>query len=110
MSGMQVVNGLTGLLIVTSLMVVAVRKPAQSAVFYALQSLVLVAVFLALGWETDSPQLYLWGATAFITKVVLVPAIMVRSFGRLSDARLGSGERISPALTVLLAAVVVLMC
>ena len=110
MSGMQIVNGLTGLLIVTSLLVVTVRKPAQSAVFYALQSLVLVAVFLALAWETDSPQLYAWAATAFVTKVVLVPVIMVRSFGRLSDARLGSGERISPALTVMLAAVVVLLC
>ncbi|CAH2605562.1 hydrogenase 4 component E (plasmid) [Rhodovastum atsumiense] len=110
MSGMQIANGLSGLLIVTSLLVVTVRKPNQSALFYALQSFVLVAVFFTLAEVTDSPQLYAWAATAFLTKVVLVPVIMVRSFGRLSDARLGSGERISPALTAMLAAVVVVLC
>ncbi|MBB5046230.1 hydrogenase-4 component E [Rhodopseudomonas rhenobacensis] len=110
MSGLQIVNGLAGLLIVTSLLVVVARKPSQSAKFYALQSLVLVAVFVALGSATNAPQLYVWAAVAFVTKVVLVPVIMARSFGRLSDERLGSGERISPAVTVLLAAVVVLLC
>ncbi len=110
MSGMQIVNGLAGLLIVTSLLVVVARKPAQSARFYALQSLVLVAVFLALAEAINSPQLYAWAAVAFVTKVVLVPAIMIRGFGSLSDDRLGSGERISPAVTVVLAAVVVLLC
>jgi hydrogenase-4 component E len=107
---MQIVNGLSGLLIVTSLLVVVARKPTTSAKFYALQSLVLVGVFLALASSIGSPQLYAWAAVAFVTKVVLVPIIMVRAFGKLSDDRLGSGERISPALTVVLAAVVVLLC
>jgi hydrogenase-4 component E len=110
MSGIEIVNALSGLLIVTSLLVVTVRKPTQSALFYALQSLVLVFVFLALAGTTHSPQLYAWAATAFVTKVVLVPAIMLRTFGRLADSRLGSGERVSPALSVLLAAVVVVLC
>ncbi|MDF3811862.1 MULTISPECIES: hydrogenase 4 membrane subunit [Rhodopseudomonas] len=107
---MQIVNGLSGLLIVTSLLVVVSHKPATSAKFYALQSLVLVGVFVALAATIDSPQLYAWAAVAFVTKVVAVPLIMIRAFGKLSDERLGSGERISPALTVGLAAGVVLLC
>jgi hydrogenase-4 component E len=107
---MQIVNGLSGLLIVTSLLVVVARSPAMSARLYALQSLVLVGVFVTLAEEIGSPQLYSWAAVAFVTKVLLVPIIISRTFGKLSDARLGSGERISPALTVGLAAVVVLLC
>lgn len=110
MSGMQIVNGLSGLLIITSLLVVMTRKPSQSAGFYALQSLVLVAVFVSLASAIGSPQLYAWAAVAFVTKVVLVPSIMARSFSKLADDKLGSGERISPALTVMFAAGVVLLC
>lgn len=110
MSGFQLVNGLAGLLIVTSLLVVTARKPNQSALFYAAQSFVLVLVFLALASVTGSHELYTWSATAFVTKVILVPVIMTRVFGKLEDPKLGSGERISPALSVILAAGVVVLC
>jgi len=110
MSGIEIVNALSGLLIVTSLLVVTVRKPTQSALFYALQSLVLVFVFLALAGTTHSPQLYAWAATAFVTKVVLVPAIMYRAFAKLSDPKLGSGAVMPPAVSVMLAAAVVILC
>ena len=39
-------------------------------------------------------------ALPFVTKVVAVPILMARAFGKLSDERLGSGERVSPAVTV----------
>lgn len=110
MSGFHLVNGLSGLLIVTSLLVITARRPVHSAVFYALQSFVLVLAFLALAGVTGSHELYTWSATAFVTKVVLVPVIMARVFGKLDDPKLGSGERISPALSVILAAVVVVLC
>jgi hydrogenase-4 component E len=110
MPGFQLVNGLAGLLIVTSVMVTLARQPVASARFYALQSFVLVLVFLALATETGSPELYLWAISAFITKVVLVPLIMARMFGKLDDARLGSGAVMPPALSIALAAAVVALC
>lgn len=110
MSGLQLVNGLSGLLIVTSLLVITARRPTHSALLYAAQSFVLVLVFVALAGVTDSRELYAWSGTAFVTKVILVPAIMARIFGRLDDPKLGSGERISPALSVILAAIVVVLC
>lgn len=110
MGGFQIVNGLAGLLIVTSLMVILVRRPGNSARFYALQSFVLVLIFLALAQVSGSHELYLWSASAFVTKVLLVPVIMYRAFSKLDDIRLGSGEVLPASLSVLLAALVVILC
>jgi hydrogenase-4 component E len=110
MQGFPLVNGLAGILIVTAVLVTLAGRPIAAARFYALQSLVLVLLFLALAGTTNSPELYLWAASAFVTKVVLVPLIMVRAFGRLGDAKLGSGAALPPALSVVLAAVVVVLC
>ncbi|NLH81721.1 MAG: hydrogenase 4 membrane subunit [Phyllobacteriaceae bacterium] len=110
MSGLQLANGLAGLLIVTSLLVITAKKPATSALFYALQSLVLVGVFVTLAGVTGSHELYAWAGTSVITKVLLVPILMIRLVGRLDDPKLGTGERISPAVSVLLAAIVLALC
>jgi hydrogenase-4 component E len=107
---MPIVNGLAGLLIVTAVLVTLARTPVASARLYAVQSFVLVLIFVALAVTTGSPELYLWSVSALITKVVLVPVIMVRAFGKLDDAKLGSGAILSPALSVVLAAVVVALC
>lgn len=110
MVGFQLVNGLAGLLIVTSLLVILARRPGLSAKFYALQSLVLVAIFIALAGVQASHELYLWSASAFVTKVVLVPIIMYRAFSKLDDPKLGSGEVLPPAMSIVLAALVVVLC
>ncbi len=110
MSGLQLVDGLAGLLIVTSLMVITAKTPRASALLYSLQSLVLVGVFVTLAGVTGSHELYAWAGTSVVTKVILVPVLMVRLVGRLDDPKLGSGERISPAVSVLTAAVVLVLC
>jgi hydrogenase-4 component E len=110
MQGFPLVNGLAGLLIITAVLVTLARRPVPTAALYALQSFVLVLIFLALAASTGSPELYLWAASAFVTKVVLVPLIMMRAFGKLDDPQLGSGATLPPALSVILAAVVVALC
>ncbi|HMK78640.1 MAG TPA: hydrogenase 4 membrane subunit [Xanthobacteraceae bacterium] len=109
MTGLQLVNGLASLLIVTSLLVIEARGAAQSALYYALQSLVLVLVFLALAATVDAPRLFAWAAIAFVTKVVLVPAIMYRTLGRMSDPTLAP-RRFGLAWTIIFAAAVVAVC
>lgn len=110
MQGFPLVNGLAGLLIVTSLLVILAGRPANSARFYALQSLVLVLLFVALAGTTGSHELYLWSASAFVTKVILVPLIMYGAFSKLDDPQLGSGALMPASLSVLTAAVVVVLC
>jgi hydrogenase-4 component E len=103
-----IINGLAGLLIVTSLLVIGAKKPTSSAVLYAFQSFVLVLIFLALAQIKHAHELNAWALTAFITKVLLVPCIMYRALGRLKDPAADSTV-ISPALTVLASAVIVLL-
>ncbi|MGM3193192.1 hydrogenase 4 membrane subunit [Dickeya dadantii subsp. dieffenbachiae] len=108
MTGSLLVNNLAGLLIITSLLVIAARKPTVSAALYALQSLVLVLIFVALGGLLGSHELYLWSITAFITKVVMVPAIMGFAFCRLADPKADGGV-IGTATLILIATLIVLL-
>lgn len=104
----QVVNSLAGLLIVTSLLVIGAQRAVTSARFYALQSFVLVLIFLVLARTLQAQELYWWSLTAFATKVVLVPWIMARALGSLSDPA-ADASPLSPALSILAAAVIVVL-
>ncbi len=106
MNGTMIVNNLAGLLIVTSLLLIAARSIARSAKLYALQSLVLVALFIALAAHFEAQELYLWAASAFITKVVLVPVILLKLLGAVHNDEDLPGL-LSPAWLVLLAAAIV---
>ncbi|MBS0055016.1 hydrogenase 4 membrane subunit [Yersinia sp. Marseille-Q3913] len=103
-----VINNLAGLLIITSLLVIIVKRPATSALFYALQSLVLVLIFLVLAETLNAHELYLWSLTAFITKVLLVPWIMYRAFRQMEDPKANGGV-IGTASLIFIAAIIILL-
>lgn len=109
MTGLQLVNGLASLLIVTSLLVVEARGTARSAIYYALQSFVLVLIFMALATVMQAPQLWYWAGVAFVTKVVLVPLIILRTLGRVDDPSL-TPPRFGLAWTIILAGAAVAGC
>ncbi|CRL63701.1 hydrogenase 4 membrane subunit [Proteus penneri] len=108
MTGALIVNNLAGLMMITSLLVIGAKKPIASCWFYALQSFVLVMIFVTLANMLDAHQLTLWAMTAFFTKVLLVPLILGFAFRKLSDPRANISV-ISPALLMLLAAVIVIL-
>jgi hydrogenase-4 component E len=110
MSGFTLVNCLAGFLIITSQMVIFAKNSLNSARFYAAQSFVLVLIFLTLAKIWGADELYVWAGSAFVTKVVLVPWIMLRAFGRLHDEKLGAETFLSPALSIALSALVVILC
>ena len=55
MTGSIIVNNLAGLMMITSLLVIGAKRPVASCWFYALQSLVLVAIFTTLSQTLDAP-------------------------------------------------------
>ncbi len=110
MTGLQLVNGLASCLIVTSLLVIEARGAKRSALFYALQSFVLVLVFVTLAATVNSPQLFLWAAIAFLTKVVLVRFIMYRTLGGVEEDPALAPRRLGLIWSIILAAVVVAVC
>lgn len=75
--GIALINLLGACLIITSLMVVVSKTAKTAAKMYALQSFVLVCLLAAIAWTTGSHELYTWACTAFATKVVFVPAVML---------------------------------
>ncbi|MCU9566115.1 hydrogenase 4 membrane subunit [Proteus mirabilis] len=109
MTGALIVNNLAGLMMITSLLVIGARMPIASCWFYALQSFVLVMIFVTLANTLDAHQLTLWAITAFFTKVLLVPLILGFAFRKLSDPSANISV-IKPALLMLLAAVIVILC
>lgn len=108
MTGALIVNNLAGLMMITSLLVIGAKKPIASCWFYALQSFVLVMIFVTLANTLDAHQLTIWAITAFFTKVLLVPLILGFAFRKLSDPSANAGV-ISPAILMLLAAVIVIL-
>ncbi len=109
MTGLQLVNALASCLIVTSLLVIQAGGSKRAALYYALQSSVLVLVFVALAVTVDAPRLFTWAGIAFVTKVVLVPLIMYRTLGGMEDPTLDP-RRLHLAWAIMLAAAVVAIC
>lgn len=108
MTGTLIVNNLAGLLIVSSLLVIGAKRPKNAALFYALQSLVLVLTFIALACTMKAEELYWWSGTAFITKVLLVPWIMYKALGKLQDPQADTPV-IGLGLLILIAAVIIVL-
>lgn len=79
MDNINLINSLSGLLILTSLMVIETKTLRMSALLYSIQSFVLVMIFLALAVTMQAEQLYLWAASAFVTKSLLVPYILAHA-------------------------------
>jgi hydrogenase-4 component E len=71
--------------------------------------MVLVLIFLALASTMHVEQLYWWAASAFITKVLLVPYILYRAQRRMGDVEQPKAA-ISPTVSVALAGVFVIIC
>ncbi|HCL5251948.1 TPA: hydrogenase 4 membrane subunit [Salmonella enterica] len=109
MTGTMMVNNLAGLMMLTSLLVICIKSYRLACVFYAIQSLVLVSVFVTLSDVFAAEQLLMWSVSAFITKVMLVPLIMGFAMRKLSVACTESAL-FGPAVTALLAAIIVLLC
>jgi len=100
----DLINSLSGLLILTSLLVIEAKNLRRASMLYSLQSMVLVLIFLALAVTMEADQLYWWAASAFVTKVLLVPFILFRAQRSVPEADQVQ-MNIKPAVSLILAAV-----
>ena len=105
------VNILGGLLIATSLLVVLSKTPRRAAFIYAAQSLILVLLLVALGFVTGSQVLFTWAVTAFVTKALLVPGIMLFAMKKIGPAANQTvPSAISPVVAILIVAAELFLC
>ena len=99
MENINLINSLSGLLILTSLLVIEARTLRMSAIQYGVQSFVLVLIFLALAVTMQAEQLYLWAGSAFVTKALLVPYVLARA-GKNMEGQPPANIRLWPSLTL----------
>jgi hydrogenase-4 component E len=88
--------------------VIEAKKMRSAAILYGVQSLVLVLIFLALAVIMQAEQLYLWAASAFVTKVLLVPYILILAHRNMDEAEQPQ-LNVRPAVSTALAAVSVII-
>ncbi|HEY8414776.1 MAG TPA: hydrogenase 4 membrane subunit [Thermaerobacter sp.] len=103
--GAGVIDSMAVLLLVTSLLVVEARRLRTAAYMYAVQSLVLVSIFLALAVWMDAKPLYVWSVTALATKVILIPYLLLRTIQRVGEEEVEGA--LSTATSVIIAALLV---
>ncbi len=98
---MQFLNTLSVLIILSSLAVFSLRNYKMSIYAYAVQTLLLVLIFVNLSLNFDAKPLMSWAIIAFITKVVFVPYILLRLVKKLqvsNEDEPVSGFFISPII------------
>jgi len=108
--GYVLINALGSLLILTSLIIILVKSPKGAAYIYGAQALVLVAIFITLGVMTHSGELFKWAVTAFIMKVIILPAIILYGLKKMGVKELDNPPVLSTIWAVFLVAAEVLLC
>ncbi len=63
-------------LAITTIFVFEVRHLRWAVYGYIVQALTLVSILITIAYQYNCKDLYLWSATAFVTKAVLVPYIL----------------------------------
>jgi hydrogenase-4 component E len=76
----ELVRTLSLLMVITTVAAVELRRLRMSAVAYSIQALLIVALLLA--FVPVNPALGWWAATAFVTKALLTPWLLLRYIGR----------------------------
>lgn len=110
MTGYTLVNILGGALILTSMLVVLSKAPRKAAFLYAIQSLMLISLFVVLGMTTGSTELYTWAGTGFLTKVLFVPLAILFVCKKMGDAGAGLESKLTPVKSIVLIAIEVFVC
>lgn len=105
---MLMINILAGLLILTSVAVIIEKTAKKATALYMVQSFVLVALFLFLAAAMDAHELYMWSISAFITKVLIVPAILYYCAQRIDESCVPPSELNRSWLIPITAAIVVI--
>lgn len=91
------------LMMITSFAVFGLRQYRHSIAAYAVQTLLLVIIFLALYFKYGSHELLVWAITAFVIKVVCVPLFLfklVKKIGVVVEDEPVGGFFISPVVAL----------
>jgi len=73
---MGIISTLSLSLVITTLAIIEFRNLKYSAYAYCLQAILMCSIFFIFAGE--NPNLYYWLTTAIITKVIIIPTLLLR--------------------------------
>ena len=79
----KIISTISLSLIITSYLIIELRNLRHSAYAYILQSLLMCSLFVI--FASQNPGLYYWALTAFVTKVVIIPYLLLRYIRRTTN-------------------------
>ena len=94
----DVIQTLSMVVVITSVIAVEVRRLRLAAVAYSVQALLIVALLLS--FAAINPALYWWAATALITKAILTPYFLFRFIGATADREIKPLIGFGPSVVV----------
>jgi len=101
----DIVTALTILLALITVAVFEIRSLKWATYAYAVQTITLVAIFVAIAAHHNVKILFVWAITAFITKVIFVPYILIRLLKKIPfrTEELPIGGALSPFIAISIA-------
>ncbi len=94
----ELIQTLSMVVVITSVVAVEVRRLRFAAVAYLVQALLLVALLAS--FAAVNPSLYWWAAVALVTKAVLTPWFLLHFIGRGEDRELKPLIGFGPSVVV----------
>ena len=94
----ELIQTLSMVVVITSVMAVEVRRLRFAAMAYSVQALLIVGLLAS--FAVVNPSLYWWAAVALITKAVLTPWFLFRYIGRGEDRELKPLIGFGPSVVV----------
>ncbi len=94
----ELVRTLSLLMVITTVAAVEARRLRLSAIAYSLQALLIVALLLA--FVPVNPALGWWAATAFVTKALVTPWLLLRYGGRREQTEITPYLGFAPSVLV----------
>lgn len=101
--GCEMFDVLAICIMITSLAVFGLRNLKLSIACYAVQTLLLVSVFMMLSSAFNAEQLSTWAMVAFVTKVIFVPTILfmlIKKLNVVSEDEPVGGFFVSPVIAM----------
>ncbi|MDZ7385309.1 MAG: hypothetical protein ONB07_04225, partial [candidate division KSB1 bacterium] len=63
-------------ILITSVVAVELRNLRSTTFFYLFHSILLFSIITAYAYLSKNTSLYLWSATCFLTKIILIPTLL----------------------------------
>ena len=79
----KVISTISLSMIITSYLIIELRNLKYSAYVYMIQAILMCTLFAI--FAIENPGLYYWAMTAFVTKVVIIPWLLLRYIKKTTD-------------------------